>query len=198
VCLRASAEVVNLLKLFGGTVDISRCSSITIKKIKNVLRYSCFCLVLVVVLVVLSWAASSSSFFPYLSAIPVWVANFALFSLILAVRGGGRRKSLLFSLLSWLSACSWRVLVCADAKCCDVLVLTCRLRSYCCSLILYVVHSYSYVATLLPVVGGGSGCRLGITCVACSLLASCCILVWNIRMRTNSSSLSYSCCFAPH
>ena len=32
VCLRASAEVVNLLELFGGTFDISRCSSISIKK----------------------------------------------------------------------------------------------------------------------------------------------------------------------
>ena len=66
---------------------------------------------------------------------------------------------------------SWRVLVCAGAKCCDVLVLTCRLRSYCCSPILYVVHYYSYVVTLsLLLRWGGSGWRIGITCVACSHL----------------------------
>ena len=52
-----------------------------------------------------------------------------------------------------------RVLIaCVGAKCYDVLVLACKLRSYSCSLILYVVHSYTPTSLRFSLLyGGGSG-----------------------------------------
>ena len=131
--LRAFAEVVNLLKVFGGIVDISRCSSITIikKSKKNVLRYSC------------SASTSSSSS----SSSRGWPRRFL--SLVVHDTGVGREYCSFLS-RSWLSAfklvgtCVRR---CEVSRCVGVDVY-CRLRSYCCSPILYVVHSYSYIATL--------------------------------------------------
>ena len=121
--LRAFVEVLNLLKSFGGIIDISRYSSIT-KKTK---KTSCGILVsprprrrplvggpsfslLGCPRYVPVWVAKYCSFLSYLSWLSAGLLLRALsflqlgsFLSYLGFRGGGRRKSLLFSLLSWLS-----------------------------------------------------------------------------------------------